>query len=70
MKYTIVIERARTGYSAYVPDVPGCIAAGDTREEVIRLMSEALPDHLELMREDGEEIPEPRTFATELEVAA
>lgn len=70
MKYTIVIEKTRTGFSAYVPDVPGCIAAGSSREDVINLMSEALPDHIELMRESGEEIPEPTATAEVLEVAA
>ena len=70
MKYTIVIEKTRTGFSAYVPDVPGCIAAGSSREDVINLMSEALPDHIQLMRESGEEIPEPTATAEVLEVAA
>jgi predicted RNase H-like HicB family nuclease len=70
MKYTIVIEKTRTGFSAYAPDVPGCVAAGSSREEVIQLMSEALPDHIQLMRECGEEVPEPRATAEVLEVAA
>ena len=70
MKYTIVIEKTPSGFSAYVPDVPGCIAAGQSRDEVIRLMSEALPDHIQLMRESGEDIPKPTSTAEVLEVAA
>jgi predicted RNase H-like HicB family nuclease len=70
MKYTVIIEKSRTGYSAYVPDVPGCVAAAVTREETLRLMSEALPDHLQLMLESGEVIPEPTSTAELIEIAA
>lgn len=67
--YAIVIEAGETNYSAYAPDVPGCVAAGDTVEETIALMREALRLHFELMREDGEEIPKPRTRVVTVEVA-
>ena len=62
MKYAIVIEKAPgSNYSAYVPDLPGCVAAADTLEEIKRLMQEGIEFHLEGMREDGTPIPEPTT---------
>ena len=61
MKYAIVYEKTATGYSAYVPDVPGCIAAGATLQETGELMQGALQMHLESMREDGDQIPEATT---------
>jgi predicted RNase H-like HicB family nuclease len=70
MKYTIVIEQTDTGYSAYVPDLPVVVAAAKTRDELMKLMSEAIPMHMELLREDGDDIPLPKTFAAEIEVAA
>ena len=68
-RYVILVEPTETGYSAYVPDVDGCVATGETREEVERLMQEALAFHLELMRERGEPLPEPTTDAAFVEVA-
>ena len=70
MKYTIVIEQTDTGYSAYVPDLPVVVAAAGTRDELMKLMSEAIPMHIGLLREDGDDIPLPRSFAAEIEVAA
>jgi predicted RNase H-like HicB family nuclease len=64
MRYAVIIEWADTNYSAYVPDLPGCISTGRTVEEVIRNIQEALALHLEGMRADGDPIPEPKTFAT------
>jgi len=58
-KYAIFIAQTRTGYSAHVPDLPGCVAAGKTRAETLRLMQEAIGLHLRAMREDGDMIPEP-----------
>ncbi len=63
MKYAVLFEKTDTGYSAHVPDLPGCIAAADTLEETARLMREAIRLHLAGMREDGEPIPEPKTIA-------
>jgi predicted RNase H-like HicB family nuclease len=63
MRYAVLFEKTDTGYSAYVPDLPGCIAAGDTLEETAQLMREAIGFHLDGMREDGDPIPEPRTIA-------
>ncbi|MGO9260909.1 MAG: type II toxin-antitoxin system HicB family antitoxin [Bryobacteraceae bacterium] len=70
MKYAIVIEKAPgSDYSAYVPDLPGCVAAADTLEEIKQLMREGIEFHLEGMREDGDPIPEPTTQVGYAEVA-
>ena len=58
-KYAIVVERARRNYAAYVPDLPGCVATGKTREETERRMREAIAFHIEGMKLDGEPVPEP-----------
>ena len=68
MKYTVIIEEGPTSYGAYIPDLPGCVAVGDTREEVIGLISEGVVYHLELMAEHGEVIPQPVYSAIEVEV--
>ena len=60
MKYTVIIEKGPTSYGAYLPDLPGCVAAGDTREEVISLITEAVAEHVEVMVEHGETVP--RTY--------
>ncbi|MGH9654297.1 MAG: type II toxin-antitoxin system HicB family antitoxin [Bryobacteraceae bacterium] len=72
MRYAIVIETTpdSSNYSAYVPDLPGCITTGRTIEEVERLMQEAIELHLEGLREDGLPIPEPLTAVAIVEVAA
>ena len=57
--YTVVLEKTGTGYSAYLPELPGCVAAAGTREETLQLMAEAATGHLEGMAEDGDPIPEP-----------
>ncbi len=69
MRYVIVIEQANGNYSAYVPDVPGCVATGATLDEVQQAMQEALAFHLEGLREEGLPIPQPFTVAY-VEVAA
>ena len=68
MKYTVVIEKTGNGYSAYVPDLPGCVAAGDTREATEELIREAIVYHLEMLRESGDPIPEPQTTTSFVEV--
>ena len=68
MKYTVIIEEGAGSYSAYVPDLPGCIAAAGTREETLTLVQEAIVLHLELMAEQGEQVPEPRSTAQLVEV--
>ncbi|MCC6155184.1 MAG: type II toxin-antitoxin system HicB family antitoxin [Candidatus Hydrogenedentes bacterium] len=61
MQYAVVVEPSENGYGAYVPDLPGCVALGDTVDETLHLIHEAIELHLEGMREDGESIPMPRT---------
>ena len=68
MKYTVLIEEGPTNFGAYIPDLPGCVAVADTREEVIALIKEGIVYHLELMHEDGDSIPEPATTALVVEV--
>lgn len=69
VKYTIVIEKAPNSYAAYAPDLPGCVAASDTRDEVVELMREAIELHLEGLRRDGDPVPPPETTAAEVDVA-
>ena len=63
MRYGIVIDKTASGFSAHVPDLPGCIAAGIDLRETERLMREAIEFHLEGMRQHGEQIPEPTAVA-------
>ncbi|MEX0783561.1 MAG: type II toxin-antitoxin system HicB family antitoxin [Dehalococcoidia bacterium] len=70
MKYLVIIERAGSNFSAYAPDVPGCIATGATMDETEREIREAIEFHLEGLREDGLPIPEPTTTAEYVEVAS
>lgn len=70
MRYTVIIERAPENYAAYVPDIPGCIATGETREEVTHNIREAIELHLETLLEDGLPIPEPATESGVVEVAS
>jgi predicted RNase H-like HicB family nuclease len=63
MRYAVLFERTETGYSAHVPDLPGCVAAGATLEETTDLIRRAVRMHLAGMAEDGEPIPEPKTIA-------
>jgi predicted RNase H-like HicB family nuclease len=67
-RYAVVIEKGRNNYSAYVPDLPGCITTGRTVEEVERNIHEAIELHLEGMAEDGDRIPEPTTSVSYVEL--
>ena len=69
-RYPIVIERTNTGFSAYSPDVPGCVAVGDTEEDTRSNFQDALAQHFEAMREVGEAIPEPSSSVDYVVVAA
>ena len=69
-EYTIIIERAEGNYSAYCPDLPGCIATGSTVEETIQRMKEAIKFHLEGLKDGEIAIPEPSTKAVSIEVTA
>ena len=70
MRYAIVIETADGNYSAYVPDLPGCVATGVTIEEVESQIREAIEFHLEGMREDGTPIPPPASRVDYVDIAA
>lgn len=70
MRVLIVVEATATGFSAYSPDIEGCVATGSTREEVERTMREAIEFHLDGLRAEGHEVPTPHTYATFVEVAA
>jgi len=70
MKYAIVIEKADSNYSAYVPDLPGCVATGVTTEEVEKEIREAIEFHIEGMKNDGETVPNPSCSVEYVEVAA
>ena len=70
MKYAVVIEKAQSNYSAYVPDLPGCVATGATVAEVEAQIREAIEFHIDGMRQDGEAIPEPSSSVEYIEVAA
>lgn len=62
-RFLVVIERADDNYSAYLPDLPGCVATGETREEVERNIHEAIQLHVQGLKEDNLPIPESRSFA-------
>ncbi len=70
MKYLVVVEGTDTGFSAYSPDVPGCVATGATREDVEREMREAISFHLEGLQAEGIEAPVPHTFFMYVDVPA
>src|SRR5208283_1065593 len=59
MEYLVVIEKGETSYGAYVPDLPGCVAVGETRREVLKLIREGIELHIEALREAGEPVPPP-----------
>ena len=68
MTYTAVIEKSDNGYSAYVPDLPGCVAAGGTLAETADLISKGIVYHLEMLRDDGDPTPEPRAMSIQITV--
>ena len=70
MRYLVVVEKGTTSFGAYVPDLPGCIAVGETREEVLASIHEAIEFHLEGLKEDGQPIPPPTSTSEVVEVAA
>ena len=69
-RYLVIIEKTATGFSAYAPDLPGCVAAGRTRKEVEQEMHNAIEFHIEGLRLAGETVPEPQSQASHCEVAA
>ncbi len=69
-RYAIVVERAAANYSAYVPDLPGCVATGATVEETERRLRKAIEAHVQGLREDGLPVPEPSSVVDYVEVLA
>jgi len=70
MQYTVIVEEGESSFGAYVPDLPGCVAVAESREEVLSLIREAIEFHLESLKEDGEAIPQPHSFSELVDVAA
>ena len=70
MRYAIIIDKTENNYGAWAPDLPGCVALGDTVEEVERRMRSAIEMHLAGMREDGQPIPQPSVLVNYVDVAA
>lgn len=68
--YSIIVEQTSTGYSAYSPELPGCISTGSTREEVEANMREAIQFHIEGLKQEGYDVPEPRNSSSSLHGAA
>jgi len=62
MKYVVILEEGETSFGAYVPDLPGCVAVGETRDEAMELIREAIELHVESLRENGEPVPPPHSF--------
>ncbi len=62
MKYAVVIEKGPTSFGAHVPDLPGCVAAAETRDEVCTLIREAIQLYVEALEEDGLPVPEPQSY--------
>lgn len=69
-QYMVVLEQGITSYGAYVPDLPGCMAVGEHKEEALELIKEAIALHLEMLREQGVSIPKPFSTGELVEVAA
>jgi predicted RNase H-like HicB family nuclease len=70
MQYLVIIEKSDNGFGAYVPDLPGCIAAGETREEVITLIQEAIEFHIEGLKRSGDAVPKPKSQSELVDVHA
>ena len=70
MKYLIIIEKSETGYSAYSPDLPGCVSTGSTTEETEVNMREAIEFHIGGLKEEGYDIPQPSSRSSYVEIAA
>jgi predicted RNase H-like HicB family nuclease len=70
MEYLVVVEKGKSSYGAYVPDLPGCVAAGETRREVLKLIREAIKLHIEALRESGRPVPEPTSRSEVVKVRA
>jgi len=69
-RYMVVVERGQTSWGAHVPDLPGCVAVGETREEVLQLIREAIEFHIDGLRQDGLPVPTPSSEGEFVEVGA
>jgi predicted RNase H-like HicB family nuclease len=70
MQYLVIVEEGPKSFGAYVPDLPGCIAAGESKDEVLTLIKEAIEFHIEGLKENGQAIPEPSSFGEVVEIEA
>jgi predicted RNase H-like HicB family nuclease len=70
MEYLVVLEKGKSSYGAYVPDLPGCVAAGESRREVLKLIRDAVRLHIETLRESGQPVPEPTSKSDVVRVRA
>jgi predicted RNase H-like HicB family nuclease len=70
MEYLVVVEKGRSGYGAHVPDLPGCVAVGDSHREVLKLIREAIVLHIEKLRRSGQPVPEPNSKSELVKVHA
>ena len=70
MRYAVIIEEGESSFGAYVPDLPGCAAVAETKEEVLKLIREAVDFHIEGLREDGQPVPEPSSTVEYVEIRA
>ena len=70
MRYAGIVEEGKTSFGAYVPDLPGCVAVAETRDEVVRLIEKAIEFHVEGLRQDNQPIPEPSSSIEYVEIRA
>lgn len=68
MEYVVIVEQGESSFGAYVPDLPGCVAVGETRDEAMELIREAVELHIESLRENGETVPSPHSFVERIAV--
>jgi predicted RNase H-like HicB family nuclease len=68
MEYVVIVEQGDTSFGAWVPDLPGCVAVGETRDEAIDLIREAIEMHIDSLRENGEPVPPPHSFVEKIAV--
>jgi len=68
MEYVVIVEQGDTSFGAYVPDLPGCVALAETRDEAMELIREAIAMHIESLRENGEPVPHPHSFIEKIAV--
>jgi predicted RNase H-like HicB family nuclease len=68
MEYLVILEQGETSFGAYVPDLPGCVAVGETKDETMQLIREAIELHIESLRENGEEVPMPHSSVEKVAV--